>query len=176
MALTLLDIAIRQTWDGRPCEPAEVVGVRLELGREALDVFVEAPSFDDPAPEAPPGALWGLWGFEVVEVFLLGDSARYLEVELGPHGHHLILSLEGRRQIVGRHEPLSCHVTRHDGRWSGHLRLARSLLPETLRAFNAYAIHGLGDARRYLAAHPVPGDQPDFHRLEHFAPWPHDPA
>ena len=33
---------------------------------------------------------------------------------------------------------------------------------------NAFAIHGVGPQRRYLACTPVPGPQPDFHRLEVF--------
>ena len=43
-------------------------------------------------------------------------------------------------------------------------------LPPGLAAANAYAIHGEGSARRYLAWTPVPGPAPDFHRLEYFAP------
>lgn len=30
------------------------------------------------------------------------------------------------------------------------------------------AVYGLGEGRRYLAAFPVPGSAPDFHRLEYF--------
>jgi len=37
---------------------------------------------------------------------------------------------------------------------------------------NAYAIHGQGSERRYLAAHAVRGAAPDFHRLECFAALP----
>jgi hypothetical protein len=41
-------------------------------------------------------------------------------------------------------------------------------VPEGPWRFNAYAIHGVGAARRYLAHFPVPGPRPDFHRLECF--------
>jgi hypothetical protein len=46
--------------------------------------------------------------------------------------------------------------------------LDRALLPPPPHRINAYAIHGQGTARRYLALHPVLGDEPDFHRLECF--------
>ena len=42
--------------------------------------------------------------------------------------------------------------------------------PPGLNKFNAYAIHGTGDDRKYEALFPVPGEVPDFHRLEHFQP------
>ncbi len=41
---------------------------------------------------------------------------------------------------------------------------------------NLYAIHGVGTARRHLAMTPVPGEAPDFHRLEYFARLPGCPA
>jgi hypothetical protein len=46
--------------------------------------------------------------------------------------------------------------------------LPRALLPPPPHRINAYSIHGAGDARRYLAWEPVPGEVPDFHRLERF--------
>jgi hypothetical protein len=54
-----------------------------------------------------------------------------------------------------------------------HLTIARTwdgTLPPPHR-LNAFAMHGLGLRRRYLAMEPVPGEAPDFHRLEHFLPW-----
>lgn len=42
--------------------------------------------------------------------------------------------------------------------------------PPGITKFNAYAIHGVGDDRKYEALFPVPGEFPDFHRLEHFQP------
>jgi hypothetical protein len=46
--------------------------------------------------------------------------------------------------------------------------IPRAWLPRGADRVNAYAIHGRGPSRRYLAAFPVPGDQPDFHRLDRF--------
>ncbi len=49
-------------------------------------------------------------------------------------------------------------------------RVPRGHLPPGLSSANAYAMHGVAGHRRYLAAHPVRGPAPDFHRLECFAP------
>jgi hypothetical protein len=43
-------------------------------------------------------------------------------------------------------------------------------LPPGLGRVNAYAIHGQGANRRYLAAYSVGGTAPDFHRLDRFVP------
>jgi hypothetical protein len=162
---------VRGTWDGGPLAQGELARVELTLG-DSLEIDVEATAYGDPAPAAPPGRCDGLWEFEVVELFLLGAGERYLELELGPHGHYLALRLEGRRRVVAADLALDFEVVRRGPRWHGRARGSRALVPEGLRAANVYAIHGAGAARRYLAGSPVPGPAPDFHRIEHFAPLP----
>jgi hypothetical protein len=111
-----------------------------------------------------------LWNHEVVELFVLGvgEPAPYLEVEVGPHGHHIVLELRGARQVARSHLPLDLRVDRSAGRWTAVARIPRSYLPPGANRANAYAIHGVGAERRYLAWSPVPGPVPDFHRIEHF--------
>ena len=104
----------------------------------------------------------------MVEVFIVGPDAVYTEVELSPHGLHLVLQLQGVRQPVASGLPLEFTAAIEGDRWMGEARLARDLLPPAPHRVNAYAIHGEGDARRYLAAHPVPGPAPDFHRIHLF--------
>lgn len=157
------------TWDGSALRPEERTTIELRLG-EPVEVLLEATAYGDPPPPAPPGRCDALWNHEVVELFVLGRDERYLELELGPHGHWLALHLEGRRRIVASELALDYHVRRDGDRWHGRARFERALLPPDPRAANAYAIHGTGEARRHLAWQPVPGDVPDFHRLEHFAP------
>ena len=38
--------------------------------------------------------------YKVVEAFFLNSEDRYLEVEFGPHGQHIALLLDGRRNAV----------------------------------------------------------------------------
>ena len=161
-------LEVASLWDGAPARVEERVVLTLEERDDTLVVDVEAPYHGDPAPNARRGSTWELWEHEVVEVFILGDDAHYTELELSPHGHHLALKLNGARNIVERH--LSVHFTASvvGDRWLGRARLDGRHLPPGACKANAYAIHGVGDARRYLAAAPVPGPHPDFHRLESF--------
>jgi hypothetical protein len=165
-----LRIRIGQTWEGAPIGAEEAVDLRLVFSPRELRIELEAPFHGDPAPAAPPGPVERLFDFEVVEVFLLGRDERYLEVELGPHGHHLVLELRGARQVERSLLPLEYRAEIRGRRWRGVARVPAGLLPPGLARANAYAIHGQGEARRYLAWQAVPGPAPDFHRLERFAP------
>lgn len=161
-------ITVGSTWDGAPARPGEVAEVALALEGDELLVTVEAPFHDDPAPPGEGGATDGLWEFEVVEVFVLGPDARYTEIELGPHGHHLVLRLHGVRRPVESGLAID-YVAVHNGpRWRGMARVPVAALPPRPWRLNAYAIHGVGAARRYLVATALGGDAPDFHRLDGF--------
>jgi len=160
---------VAHTWDGEPVGPDEQVTVVWGLEGDELVVHVDAPHHGDPLPDAPRGtAVDGLWNHEVVELFLLGEAERYLELELGPGGHHLALALDGVRRPVASGLPVGFTATREGGRWRGTARLTRAHVPQPVRAFNAYAIHGVGEARRYLCHAPSGGAAPDFHRLDAF--------
>jgi hypothetical protein len=158
------------TWDGEMASPDECCVVLVE-GREGdLSIEVDAPYHADPPPPGPVGPCDGLWDFEVVELFLVGRDEQYLEIEMGPHGHYLALLLNGRRKVVDRLSiPYHAHVT--GPRWRGRARVPARWLPPGIHAANAFAMHGQGEERRHLAHRPVPGPRPDFHRLEHFAPF-----
>lgn len=162
------EIQIGGAWDGGALRGDErPVRLSWTLGDHVLDVAIDAPLYDDPAPQSAPGPTSGLWEFEVVELFLVGPGSRYLELEFGPRGHYLALSLEGVRQVAGEHR-IDYRATRTPDRWHGLARVPRAQLSEPLVSWNAFAIHGVGAGRRYLAAQAVPGPQPDFHRLEEF--------
>ncbi|MCB9673531.1 MAG: hypothetical protein H6737_00350 [Alphaproteobacteria bacterium] len=165
------------TWDGAPVQADERVRITLQPERDALLVEVEAPFHGDPAPGAEPGPTAGLWDYEVVELFVAGLAPRgkptpYLEIELGPWGHHLVLDLMGVRNPIRTEIPIEYVARRLGSRWHGSARIPWRMLPARPARFNAYAIHGLGEGRRYLAMTPVPGPHPDFHRLHCFSPWP----
>jgi RimJ/RimL family protein N-acetyltransferase len=166
-------LEIANTWDGRDLPERERVSVHLAFAQTELRLAVDAPFHADPPPDLAPGACPRLWEHEVVEFFLLGDDERYLEVELGPHGHHLVLALHGRRNIVSALPhglPIFYRAERSGSRWRGAARVPLAWYPPGLNRCNVYAMSGAGSARRHLAWQPVPGSEPDFHRLEHFAP------
>ena len=137
----------------------------MRFNADRIRIQIEAPFHHDPAPDSPIGPTDRLWEHEVIELFLVHEGTRYTELEFGPHGHWLALRLDGVRQIVDRDLPLKWRSQIDGDRWRGEGEL---MLSEPVVRWNAFAIHGVGAARRYLAAHPVGGDAPDFHRIEQF--------
>jgi hypothetical protein len=166
-----LELTIAHTWDGNPIPPAERTRLRLSLALAELLVTVAAPFHGDPAPVTAPGPTPGLWEHEVVEVFVAAagsDPIAYTEIELSPWGHHLVVQLAGVRHPVASGLPLVFRSWRRGDRWLGAGRLALAALPARPWRVNAFAIHGRAPQRRYLAATPLPGPAPDFHRPADF--------
>ncbi len=161
-------LAIERTWDAVPALAGERASLELTLNASELRLVVEAPFHGDPAPPLSRGSCPRLWEYEVVECFLVGSDARYLEVEMGPHGHYLLLSLHGRRNIVeqGMVADYRCQVLGQ--RWVAELAVARALVPDALSRLNAFAVHGSGVARRHLCWSPLPAEAADFHQIERF--------
>jgi hypothetical protein len=163
-----VELVVVKTWDGVPVRTSEEVRITLEGDAEALVVSVAGAFHGDPPPEAPAGPTDRLWEHEVAELFLVGENDVYTEIELGPHGHHLVLRLGGVRTVIEKCLPIEYSASIEGDRWRGRARIPRALLPDPVQRMNAYAIHGTGEGRRYLAWSPVPGDGPDFHRLHLF--------
>ena len=57
-------------------------------------------------------------------------------------------------------------------RWKGEACIPFDYFPANVDKFNFYSIHGTdnesGSQRFYKSYKAVPGDYPDFHRLQHF--------
>ncbi|MEZ4431759.1 MAG: hypothetical protein R3F65_05055 [bacterium] len=164
-------LVVARAWDGAAVDAGERVVVAVAVDDAAMVIEVDAPFFGDAPPPHPPGPTPALWSHEVVELFVLGPGDRYTEVELGPGGHHLVLQLAGRRQVVASALPIAFSAVVEGGRWRGRAVLDAGLLPPRPWRVNAYAIHGAGAARAYRAAFAVPGAAPDFHRLDCFTAW-----
>ncbi|RLB45400.1 MAG: hypothetical protein DRI90_28485 [Deltaproteobacteria bacterium] len=161
---------IDRLWNGDAAQPGEVVVVDFARHDQCLSLHVDAPFHGDPPPILEAGPVDRLWEHEVVELFLLAEPDRYLEIELGPHGHYWVLKLVGRRRVRQAGLPIHYQAEIEGHRWHGRGELPWAYLPEGACRGNAYAIHGEGLQRRHLAYYPVPGPVPDFHRLEHFGP------
>ena len=161
-------LEVGHTWDGQPLEITERGTVCFHADNSHLVVKVDAPFHDDPAHSGPPGSLWKLWQWEVVELFIATTSESYTEIELGPHGHFLVLTFKGARNIVSHGHQIQHRAERHGGRWRGQALVSLALIPDRPWRVNAYAIHGHSTQRRYLAAEPVPGPRPDYHQLQCF--------
>jgi hypothetical protein len=145
---------------------------RVTLASRADGLHVTASSRDPDPPRIPaaaPGSrVADLWHYDVVELFLVGRGGRYLELELGPAGHFLLLSFRAPRERADDHaglRPAIAHARGPSG-WSTSLTLDWSLVPEGVTALNAFAC----PRGRDLAHHPVPGVAPDFHQPAAFPP------
>lgn len=164
----MIDALIQRTWDGRRAAASERVRVTVVRAPAGLVATVDAPFHDDPAPALPPGRADRLWEHEVVELFLVGHDGRYLELEVGPHGHWLALTLSAPRVVEADDHRLEVAVRRAGGRWRATVLVPDAIVPPRVVRWNAFAIHGTKDGRRWLAAAPTGGDRPDFHRPDAF--------
>ena len=105
------DFRIASLWNGEPAGNGELVLLRVRSFEDFLQLDLRAPFHGDPAPALPPGPCWGLWDYEVVELFIVGKSDAYTEIELGPHGHHLVLKLFPAFACIFAALRMSSHVS-----------------------------------------------------------------
>lgn len=169
-----MEFSITTTWDSRPIDHAPI---KITLSRysvaDELNIHVEAPFFNDPPnPGGTPGQPFPhLYDYEVVEAFFLNDQDDYLEVELSPHGQHLVLMLRGERNAVKQQLPITYTAAIHGHAWQGNAIIPGRYFPQDVTKFNAYAIHGSDPSRVYESLYPVPTGKfsdPDFHKLSYF--------
>lgn len=131
-------------------------------------VKVRAPRTDAPQPPGNSGRFPQLWRYDVVELFLLGENERYVELEFGPFGHYWFLQLKGCRQIVGEIEPLMHECKHTEDTWE-----AGACLPPLdfqPHACNVTCI--LSTQRFHGSLVELPGEIPNFHQLKYFFPLP----
>ena len=187
-------ISISHRWDGSPAYIPQTFRVDLKLSADALDLIIsiEAPYFDDAAPPQQAGKCPKLWEHEVVSLYIASNADRipsecpYIEIIIGPHGHYLLLAFPGEQrwaessdEIELDEEPI-VNIDRESRVWKATVLLPCCLLPEPecdadnplalIWKANAYAMHGNGSTREYLAGNAVPGEKPNFHQLKYFTP------
>ncbi|KAB7504987.1 hypothetical protein Anas_07847 [Armadillidium nasatum] len=164
---------ISTQWNGKPLKDKEKVKIILKGFEDSSDVLlrIESPFYNNPIPNGTPGQpLFGLWEYEVVEAFFLNKDEEYLEVEIGPYGHHIVLFLKGKRNILRHSYPLKVTSTREGNRWTGEALIPGDYFPPKVSKFNSYAVHNINGQRRYLALYPTDGstDKVEFHDLRFF--------
>jgi hypothetical protein len=159
---------ISKTWNGEKLNQNEIVEIKLDIIFDKLNIFINAPFYNDKAPIEPTGLKDKLWEYEVVELFLVGEKLKYLEIELGPHGHYLVLQLNGIRHIERKDLQIEYTTKILGDHWHGLAKVPVSYLPSKVNKINAYAMHGEKENRKYNAAYPLSGACPDFHELNSF--------
>lgn len=171
MTALTLHIPITASWRGESLGDGTRVDVKLSTTDTHLCVEITAPYYDNPAPDHAPGSTPKLWEHEVVECFILGEDARYLEMEFGPHGHYLLLDLHGERRLLaqGMRCEYEAHISQDRRSWVGVASVPIALLPPSPSHYNAYAIHTVAHIKRHMARFPNhQDDAPNFHRLDTF--------
>jgi hypothetical protein len=171
-------LCIERDFRGKVLPAAHHAQIGVARAAGSLIVELDAPYFGDPAPAGEAGPTDRLWEYEVAELFIADAEDRYLEIELSPHGHHLVLELHGVRRVVRSQLPIAYTVhideTRQSahpelqGRYRGRARIPLEYLPAAPTRVNAYLIHGVAANRCYCAHSPPRGEVPDFHRLDSF--------
>ena len=165
-----LHLHIDRLWDGSPCPDDRLFAeVFLSQTKAGIHVRVEAPMLhDQKVPDVPMGSrVEGLWEFDVVELFLVGPGHQYLEIELGAGGHFLALGFDSIRHRSDAYEsfaPVLRFEKTGEKLWRSSLTIPWKMIPENLRALNAFAIM----AGQFLAYSPVPGEQPDYHQPDRY--------
>ena len=177
---------IDKSWNGTDLPPESQTLFILKPYKtndthSGLYIYFNAPFYNDPVvPEdVPVGTVDKLWNYEVFELFLLAEGGNYLEIELAPKGHYLLLVLNSNRDVLEYGLKLENYKTLIDasetaekaGRWHAGTFIPCRYFPGKLQKFNAYSIHKSGSDRFYTALFPSPlgkYDQPDFHRIEYF--------
>ncbi|CAL8103335.1 unnamed protein product [Orchesella dallaii] len=180
---SILQYTISTTWDGeRPVDNAEI---QLTFQRPSssegngMVIEIDAPFYNDPiVPQNHAiGSTDKLWNYEVVEAFFLSESeGKYVEIELAPKGHYLLLQLDTQQNVLNYSLPLENYkatstMTNGVGRWHGRAVIPLEYFPKNVNKFNAYAIHKSDPDRVYMSLFPAPKGHhsgPNFHRLNYF--------
>lgn len=165
-----LSLHIDRLWNGSSC-PDDRLWANVFVGqaKDGLRVRVQAPMLhEQKVPDAPIGSrVEGLWEHDVVELFLVGPGHQYLEIELGAGGHFLVLGFDSIRHRSESYEsfaPVLRFQKTGEKIWTSSLTIPWKMVPENLRALNAFAIM----AGQFLAYSPVPGDEPDYHQPDRY--------
>lgn len=166
----VLTLHIDHLWNGNISPDDRLwADVELSQNKEGIIVRVHAPMLlEQTIPDAPIGSrVEGLWNFDVVELFLVGAGHQYLELELGAGGHFLILGFDSVRRRSNSYESLHPVVRFEktaEKHWVSEVTLPWKIIPENLRALNAFAIM----TGQFLAYEALPGTEPDFHQPDFF--------
>jgi hypothetical protein len=176
-----VDVGLSRLWNGEsaPAGTGGTVSLRIEHAHLVWSwdlALAGAPR----VPGEPVGYLDGLWGFDVVELFVTGraDRTRYVELEVGPSGHWLALAFDGvrRRSSELADLPLVSSHDLHGGRWRGRALVPVAPLekhagPRPWKGLVA-AVLGAGapGVRSFLTSVALPGDQPDIHQPAAWGP------
>jgi hypothetical protein len=159
-------------------EPGARVSVEFEADARALTARFEVRSSIAPRtrPDLALGtSQWGLWEWDVVELFVRGQGAHYYEFQVSPLGQHFELKILEPRKRWDRDwtSGLRASATPEPWGWRGRLEIPLQALdgqdPEALEG-GAFAILGAPGSKSYFGLYLPEQAKPDFHLPERFQP------
>lgn len=166
-----LKLPVTTYWDGTSCGNVLLHGlVEVQAYPEGLRITASLPTQAQPStPEQEPMTrVHNLWEYDVVECFIVGEK-KYLEVELGAGGHFLVLDFLEPRVRDNEYEGLEPQMSFEpkipgSDAWRSSLLLPWDMIPEGIRAINAFVI----SRENFLCHSPLPGPHADFHQPSRF--------
>lgn len=162
---------IERTWQGELLPEASQGWMQLSSRAGSVEVWWDAPFWEEAEPDIPPGRCFDLWRYQAVELFLGAHSdASYVELEFGPAGHWLALEFSGYRSLRCHHEVSAYEWRKRDQRWTGRAVLRDIPLLSQVCRGNAHFVHRCPHGRSHCSAHGDPSRPPDFHRSDLFLP------
>jgi hypothetical protein len=116
---------------------------------------------------------WGLWDFDVVEVFVQrANTSHYLEVQLSPLGQPFALVIEKPREVFYAPSSLKAqfHTDYRGHDWHSRISIAIDDIPGSGQNLFGNCFACLGDTphREYYALKINQEERPDFHRPDLF--------
>jgi hypothetical protein len=162
----MMNLEVESRWDGSPCPDKTIRGeFTVEREESGLRITAKAPKFSvEHQPNAPTGTRFdGLWEFDVLEIFFVGENGKYIEIELGTAGHYLVLGFDGvRRRSNDFHDMSFDHSFKRedDGSTISTILIPNEILPTVITRANAFVIAN----QEFLSHAPLPGAKPDFHQ------------
>ena len=117
---------------------------------------------------AGPRGNWGLWNYDVVEVFLMPakqTSYQYQEIQVSPLNQTFALNIISPRKVF--YSPLKTEyrtrVRQSENIWTSEIEVNQSIKNYQIGAFAC-----LGETREFYSLNPNLEENPDFHRPELF--------
>lgn len=166
----MLNLEVERRWNGDDCPDKTIRGeFQVERIDQGLLITAKAPKFSvEHQPNVPTGTRFdGLWEFDVLEIFFVGEGEKYLEIELGTAGHYLVLSFDGiRRRVNDFYDKSFDHnfVRNDDGSTVSTILIPNDILPPVITRANAFVIGG----QEFLAYAQLPGEKENFHQPQAF--------
>jgi hypothetical protein len=113
---------------------------------------------------------WGLWNYDVFEVFISRDGIHYLEVQVSPLSQNFVLSITKPRleykvpkAFTGKTETISINP------WCAQITIPLSEIPGQTNILTGNCFSVIGEKKReYFALNINDESEPDFHRPDLF--------